>query len=78
VDLLTRDALGPNDPRRLGRRRSGGKINKLARVSDRLRDGLGHMPTDEEIALDMGLDASTVAELRQVSREVVWLGLQTA
>jgi RNA polymerase primary sigma factor len=51
----------------------GGKINKLARVSDRLRDGLGHMPTDEEVALEMGLDASAVAELRQVSRDVVSL-----
>jgi RNA polymerase primary sigma factor len=51
----------------------GGKINKLTRVSDRLRDGLGHMPTDEEVALEMGLDASAVAELRQVSRDVVSL-----
>ncbi len=51
----------------------GGKINKLARVSDRLRDGLSRMPTDEEIALEMGLDASAVAELRQVSRDVVSL-----
>lgn len=80
VGPLTRDetdredrtsALAPLDQARTIRLplHLGGKINKLARVSDRLRDGLGHMPTEEAVALEMGLDASAVAELRQVPVE---------
>jgi RNA polymerase primary sigma factor len=51
----------------------GDKVNKLVRVSDRLRDALGRQPTEEEVACEMGLEASAVADLRHVSRNVVSL-----
>jgi RNA polymerase primary sigma factor len=51
----------------------GDQLNKLARVSDRLREALGRHPTEEEVAEEIGLDLSAVAELHKVSRDVVSL-----
>lgn len=51
----------------------GARLNKLARVSDRLREALGRQPTEEEVAQEMGLDLAAVAELRKVSRDAVSL-----
>ena len=51
----------------------GDKLNKLARVSDRLREALGRQPTEDEVAEEMGMDLIALAELRKVSRDVVSL-----
>ena len=51
----------------------GDQLNKLVRVSDRLRDGLGRQPTEEEIASELGFDVGQVSGLRKISRDVVSL-----
>jgi RNA polymerase primary sigma factor len=51
----------------------GDQLNKLIRTTDRLRDGLGRQPTEEELAEELGLKVSEVADLRKISREVVSL-----
>jgi len=48
-------------------------INKLVRVADRLRSELGRRPTNEEIGLEMGLEAEKVAWLLDIAREPVSL-----
>jgi RNA polymerase primary sigma factor len=51
----------------------GDHLNKLIRVTDRLRDGLGRPPTEEEVASELGMKISEVEELRKISREVISL-----
>src|SRR5579864_570253 len=51
----------------------GDLTNKLVRVSDRLRDGLGRLATDEEIGEEMGLTVAEVETLRHNMRDVVSL-----
>ncbi|HKV88913.1 MAG TPA: sigma-70 family RNA polymerase sigma factor [Candidatus Dormibacteraeota bacterium] len=51
----------------------GDLTNKLVRISDRLRDGLGRQATDDEIGEEMGMTAEEVAELRHTMRDVVSL-----
>jgi RNA polymerase primary sigma factor len=51
----------------------GDQTNKLARVSDRLRESLGRQVTDEEIAEELGITALEVEALRQTSRDTVSL-----
>ena len=51
----------------------GDQLNKLARMSDRLREGLGRHATEEEIASELGMGLAEVAELRRISRDVVSL-----
>jgi RNA polymerase primary sigma factor len=48
-------------------------INKLVRVADRLRSELGRRPSNEEIGLEMGLDADKVVWLLEIAREPVSL-----
>ena len=51
----------------------GDQTNKLARVSDKLRDSLGRQPTDEEVGEELGLTSLEVEKLRQTSRDTVSL-----
>jgi RNA polymerase primary sigma factor len=51
----------------------GDQLNKLNRVTTRLREGLGRQPTEEEIASEMGMSLDGTAELRKISRDVVSL-----
>src|ERR1700752_3290366 len=51
----------------------GDLTNKLVRVSDRLRDGLGRLPTDEEVAEELGITVPEVESLRSAMRDVVSL-----
>jgi RNA polymerase primary sigma factor len=51
----------------------GDQLNKLNRVSQRLREGLGRQPEDVEIAEEMGLTIPEVEELRRLSRDAVSL-----
>jgi RNA polymerase primary sigma factor len=51
----------------------GDQLNKLIRTTDRLREGLGRQPTEDELAEELGLKNAEVAELRKISREVVSL-----
>jgi len=51
----------------------GDQLNKLNRVSTRLREGLGRQPSEEEIAEEMGLTIAETADLRKISRDVVSL-----
>src|ERR1700736_6660822 len=48
-------------------------INKLVRVADRLRSELGRRPSNEEIGMEMGLEAEKVAWLLDIAREPVSL-----
>jgi len=48
-------------------------INKLVRVADRLRSELGRRPSNEEIGMEMGLEAEKVAWLLEIAREPVSL-----
>ena len=43
-------------------------INKMVRVSRQLVQQLGREPTDEEIAREMGIEASRVEEIRRISQ----------
>ncbi|HKW59218.1 MAG TPA: sigma-70 family RNA polymerase sigma factor [Candidatus Dormibacteraeota bacterium] len=51
----------------------GDQTNKLARVSDRLRESLGRQATDEEIAEELGVTKLEVEALRQTARDTVSL-----
>jgi RNA polymerase primary sigma factor len=51
----------------------GDQLNKLNRVTTRLRDGLGRQPSEEEVANEMGLSLAATADLRKISRDVVSL-----
>jgi len=51
----------------------GDQLNKLNRISQRLREGLGRQPEDVEIAEEMGLTIPEVEELRRLSRDAVSL-----
>jgi RNA polymerase primary sigma factor len=51
----------------------GDQTNKLARVSDRLRESLGRQVTDEEIAEELGITPLEVEALRQTARDTVSL-----
>ncbi|MDO5718966.1 MAG: RNA polymerase sigma factor RpoD [Tissierellia bacterium] len=48
-------------------------INKLVRVQRQLIQELGRDPTNEEIAEEMGIDASRVREVRKIAQEPVSL-----
>jgi RNA polymerase primary sigma factor len=51
----------------------GDQTNKLARISDRLRDALGRQATDDEIGEELGLTTLEVEALRQTARDTVSL-----
>lgn len=51
----------------------GDQLNKLNRVTTRLREGLGRQPSEEEVADEMGMTPVETAELRKISRDVVSL-----
>jgi RNA polymerase primary sigma factor len=51
----------------------GDQLNKLSRVTQRLREGLGRQPEDEEVAEEMGLTITDVEDLRRLSRDAVSL-----
>ena len=51
----------------------GDQLNKLNRVTSRLREGLGRQPSEEEVASEMGISVDETAELRKISRDVVSL-----
>jgi len=51
----------------------GDQTNKLARISDRLRDALGRQATDDEIGEELGLTKLEVEALRQTARDTVSL-----
>ncbi|HZQ49094.1 MAG TPA: sigma-70 family RNA polymerase sigma factor [Candidatus Dormibacteraeota bacterium] len=51
----------------------GDQLNKLNRVTTRLREGLGRQPSEEEVANEMGLSLEATADLRKISRDVVSL-----
>ncbi len=51
----------------------GDQLNKLNRVTTRLRDGLGRQPSEDEVANEMGLSIAATADLRKISRDVVSL-----
>ena len=51
----------------------GDQLNKLNRVTQRLNEGLGRHPEDEEIAEEMGLTVPEVEELRGLARDAVSL-----
>jgi RNA polymerase primary sigma factor len=51
----------------------GDQLNKLNRVTGRLREGLGRQPSEEEIASEMGMSLEETADLRKISRDVVSL-----
>jgi RNA polymerase primary sigma factor len=43
------------------------KISKMRRVAMKLQEELGHEPTDEELAEEMGMTATRVRQMRQAS-----------
>ena len=51
----------------------GDQLNKLSRVTQRLREGLGRQPEEEEVAEEMGLTITDVEDLRRLSRDAVSL-----
>ena len=51
----------------------GDQLNKLSRVTQRLREGLGRQPEEEEVAEEMGLKITDVEDLRRLSRDAVSL-----
>jgi RNA polymerase primary sigma factor len=51
----------------------GDQLNKLNRVTTRLREGLGRQPSEEEVADELGMTTVETAELRKISRDVVSL-----
>jgi RNA polymerase primary sigma factor len=51
----------------------GDQLNKLNRVTTRLREGLGRQPTEDEIAEEMSMTLAETAELRKIARDVVSL-----
>ena len=51
----------------------GDQLNKLNRVTTRLREGLGRQPTEEEVADELGMTLAQTADLRKISRDVVSL-----
>jgi RNA polymerase primary sigma factor len=51
----------------------GDQTNKLLRITDRLRDSLGRLATDDEVAEEMGLQVAEVQALRQATRDTVSL-----
>jgi RNA polymerase primary sigma factor len=51
----------------------GDQLNKLNRVTNALREGLGRQPTEDEVANELGLTLAEAAELRKISRDVVSL-----
>ena len=51
----------------------GDLTNKLVRVTDRLRDGLGRQPTDSEVGEEMGLTVAEIEGLRHTMRDVISL-----
>ena len=51
----------------------GDQLNKLNRVTTRLREGLGRQPSDEEVADEMGFSLAEAADLRKIARDVVSL-----
>ena len=51
----------------------GDRLNKLSRVTQRLREGLGRNPTDEEIGEELSLTKIEVEELRRLMLDAVSL-----
>ncbi|MCR4965886.1 MAG: RNA polymerase sigma factor RpoD/SigA [Bacteroidales bacterium] len=47
-----------------------GNINKIKKVTSRLEQELGRMPTNEEIAEDMSISVDMVGELKRVSSHI--------
>ena len=51
----------------------GDRLNKLSRVTQRLREGLGRQPSDEEIGEELALTTLEVEELRRLALDAVSL-----
>ena len=51
----------------------GDRLNKLSRVTQRLREGLGRNPTDDEIGEELSLTKLEVEELRRLMLDAVSL-----
>ncbi len=51
----------------------GDRLNKLARVTQRLREGLGRQPSDEEIAEELALTTLEVEDLRRLALDAISL-----
>ena len=51
----------------------GDRLNKLSRVTQRLREGLGRNPTDDEIGEELSLTKIEVEELRRLMLDAVSL-----
>ena len=51
----------------------GDRLNKLSRVTQRLREGLGRNPTDDEIGEELSLSKIEVEELRRLMLDAVSL-----
>jgi len=51
----------------------GDRLNKLMRVTQRLTEGLGRVPTDEELGEELALTKLEVEELRKLARDAVSL-----
>lgn len=49
------------------------KINKMTRIEKRLEQEYGRIPTDKEIAKDMGITEDTIKELREYTKDTVSL-----
>jgi RNA polymerase primary sigma factor len=51
----------------------GDRLNKLSRVTQRLREGLGRAPSDEEIGEELALTTLEVEQLRRLALDAVSL-----
>ena len=51
----------------------GDRLNKLSRVTQRLREGLGRQPSDEEIGEELALTTLEVEQLRRLALDAVSL-----
>src|SRR5205814_8881771 len=51
----------------------GDRLNKLMRVTQRLTEGLGRVPTDEELGEELASTKLEVEELRKLARDAVSL-----
>ncbi len=51
----------------------GDRLNKMMRVTQRLTEGLGRVPTDEELGEELGMTKLEVEGLRKLARDAVSL-----